>query len=124
MPVLQQEPKTFILAPSGSLSAGVVQTNPNRMAATGRLITLSLEFTEPPVDQDAVATFIDATTGTILGSVTVPANFTAQAIVNIPSSANLYAFQNDLIQCSISYVNIGVAPVAAALGTATAVFVH
>lgn len=123
-PVLQQEPKTFILAPSGSLAAGVVQTNPNRMAATGRLLTLSLEFTLPPEDQDAVATFTDVTSGVILGSVTVPANSTAQAIVNVPASANLYAFQNDLITCTITYVNIGGSPVAASMGTATAVFVH
>ncbi len=124
LPVLQQEVKTFVLAPSGSLAAGVVTTNPQYMDVTGKAVEVYGGFTNPPTDQDAVVTITDITTGQIIGSFTVPAGSTAQATTTIDPSANIYGFAKDTLTATVTYTNIGANPVAAANGTAKARFVH
>lgn len=124
LPVLQSELKTFVLAPGGSLAAGVVSTNPQYMAQTGLATLMYGGFTDPPINQDAVITFTDISTNQIIGSITIPAGSTAQAVKTIPASAQIYGYARDQITCAVSYVNIGANPVNAANGTAVVVFAH
>ena len=124
LPVLQQEIKTFILAPSGSLSGGVVTTNPQIMDVTGKAVQVYGAFTDPPTGQDAVVTITNVTTGQVIGSFTIPAGSTATASTTISPSANIYGFALDVLVATVTYTNIGASPVAAANGTAKARFVH
>lgn len=124
LPVLQSEVLGFVLAPSGSLAAGVVSTNPQYLTNTGKASEVYGGFTQPPLDQDAQVTFTDITTGVIIGSFIVPAGSTAQVTTVIAQSANIYGFAKDQITCTVTYINIGASPVAAAQGTARVVFVR
>jgi hypothetical protein len=121
---LQSEPKTFVLSPSRSLAAGVVQSNPQYMDNTGRAVEVYGGFTQPPIDQDAMVTITDVTTGTVIGSFVVPSGSTAQVTTVINPSANIYAYAKDQLVATVTYINIGANPIAAALGTAKAIFVR
>lgn len=124
LPVLQNEVKPFVLAPSGSLAGGVVSTNPQYMANTGKAFEIYAGFTQPSLDQDTQLTFTDITTGQIIGTLVVPAGSTGQVAALIDPGLNIYAFAKDQLTCTVTYINIGANPVAAAQGTACAVFVR
>lgn len=124
LPVLQAEVKTWVLAPSGSLSAGVVTTNPQYMALTGRAVEVYGGAGDAPTGQDLQITITDVTQGYIIGTFVIPAGSTAQHGTTIDASANLYGYAKDQLTVTATYINIGGSPVAAAQVTVCARFVH
>lgn len=124
LPVLQAEVKTWVLAPSGSLAAGVVTTNPQYMALTGRAVEVYGGAGSPPTGQDLQITITDVTQGYIIGQFVIPAGSTAQVTTTIDPALNLYGYAKDTLTVTATYINVGGSPVAAANVTVCARFVH
>ena len=66
LPVLQYEEATFILAPSGSLTSGVVTVNPYIVGRTGLLCEIMAAAANPPTGQNLVLTI--TANGIVVGS--------------------------------------------------------
>lgn len=113
-PVLQYEVATFILAPSGSLSSGTVNTNPTYVDRTGLMVEIYGGAGTAPQNQNLVLTVTDVTRGFVLGSITIPAGSTAQITTAIPSTDQLYVYAKDQLTITATYQVTGANPVAAA----------
>jgi hypothetical protein len=112
LPVLQYEEATFILAPSGSLTSGVVTVNPYIAGRTGLLVEVMAVAGSPPTGQDLQLGII--VNGFQVATITIPASSAALADVLIPASAQIYVYSKQILGITATYVNIGGSPVAAA----------
>ncbi len=118
MPVLQYEEATFVLAPGGSLSAGLVTTNPYIVSRTGLLVEMVAKANSPPTGQDMILTILDGLVP--IAAITIPAGDGGLKVVTIPAGRNLYVFRNDVLSIEVTYINIGGSPVPASNVTAKA----
>lgn len=117
LPVLQYENTQVILAPSGSLAAGTVVTNPIYFARTGALVEIFGGFGVPPVDQDLEITVNDLSLGLFLGKITIPAGSFAQITYTPPAGSTIYTFDKDTVQVIVKYIVKGPNPIPASNGT-------
>lgn len=118
LPIYQYEDAEFVLAPDGSLAAGLLETNPGFVKRTGRLVECWLAFTNPPADQDAVVDIL-ADGVSILGphKIRVPAGSHAIAVTTEFATFGLYLYERQLLRAEVSYAVTGPNPLPAANGT-------
>ncbi len=112
LPVLQYEEATFVLAPSGSLTSGVVTVNPYIVGRTGLLCEIMAAAGSPPANQDLVLTI--TANGLAIGTITIPAGSSMLVDELIPASQGVYIFAKQILGITASYVNVGGSPTAAA----------
>ena len=119
IPVPRYDTAQFVLAPGGSLSAGVATTNPLIVANTGQVILAYAQATTPPTGQSMTITFISAALGNI-ATVTIGDSDTTleQTTTTTASPAPLWLYAGDNITVSITYNVTSSNPVPAANVTA------
>jgi hypothetical protein len=103
LPILQYEQATFVLGAGSTLSSGVNLTNPYIVGRTGQVVTLMAAAATPPTGQSLTLQIsINGSPNTTL-MVTIPAGATNLQVVNIPKSAGLYLFAQDLLNVTAFY---------------------
>lgn len=131
LPINQVEAPNWVLGPGGSVSAGVVDTNPYEVKRTGKLLAATFVATTPAVDQDM---YIDLQTqnGSVFSSpMKIPAGTAAfQKITwtkffNDPGSVGYpsYMTKGDIFRPPIvTYLPTGPSPTAAANATVSLIW--
>lgn len=104
LPVLQYEEATFILAPSGSLTSGVVSVNPYIQGRTGLLCEIMAAAGNPPTGQDLQILILDGLT--VIGTIVIPAGVSTLIDQLVPASDGIYVYAKDILGISVSYINI------------------
>lgn len=112
LPVLQYEEATFILAPSGSLTSGVITVNPYIVGRTGLLCEIMAAAGSPPSGQDLEISILD--NNLVIGTITIPNGASTLQDEVIPPVPPIYIFAKDILGVSVAYKNIGSSPIAAA----------
>ncbi|TAK97790.1 MAG: hypothetical protein EPO08_20720 [Rhodospirillaceae bacterium] len=106
---------TFILAPSGSLTAGVVQGNPDVVRQSGQITEVVAIAGTPPVHQDLIVD-IKANGISIFNSpLVIPAG--TATLVHWPDLFGLvpaFLYKDDILTVSVSYSVKGASPTPAA----------
>jgi hypothetical protein len=104
LPVLQYEEATFVLAPSGSLTSGVVSVNPYIVGRTGLLCEIMAAAANPPTGQDLQILILDGLT--VIGTIVIPAGSSTLVDQLVPASSAIYVYAKDILGISVSYTNI------------------
>ena len=104
LPVLQYQEPTFILAPSGSLTSGVVTVNPYIVGRTGLLCEVMAAAGSPPTGQDLQIEILDNDLS--IWTIVIPAGSTSLVDDLVPASAAIYIYAKDILGISVSYINI------------------
>lgn len=115
LPLLQFEAETFVLAPGGSVSSGVVATNPTIARQSGKLYEIVVQCGVPPVDQTLIINIINSSTGALLTAaqaIKIPSGdgtvHIQSIFVNDPSPT--YILVNQGLTVSVSYTITGANP--------------
>lgn len=114
----------WVLAPGGSLSGGSLASTPTAVLDTGQVFKASLQFTNPPVDQDVTVDIVSDQQGSILGGPqTLKVTAGSTSLVSITQFTNdpapFYLFQGDNLTVVITYGNLGADPVNGSNGKLT-----
>jgi hypothetical protein len=104
LPVLQYQEPTFILAPSGSLTSGVVTVNPYIVGRTGLLCEVMAAAGSPPTGQDLQIEILDNDLS--IWTIVIPAGSTSLVDDIVPASAAIYIDAKDILGVSVSYINV------------------
>ena len=114
LPIQQTGQLTFVLAPGGSLTAGVPANNPVPLTTAGALTQAYVICGTPPTEQNLVVDILDNGVSILSSPLIVPAGSAAQVLTMSFAVAGLTVAIGDLLSVSISYQVIGLAPTPAA----------
>jgi hypothetical protein len=114
LPVQQYGSLQFVLAPGGSLAAGVPPNNPVPLTTAGPLTQVYIMAGTPPTDQNLVIDVLDNGVSILSTPLIIPAGSLAQVATSTFKVAGLTVAIGDLLSISVSYQVIGSAPTPAA----------
>ena len=101
LPVQQFDEVTFVLAPGGSLAAGVPSNNPVPLNTAGVLAQAYVQCGTPPTGQNLKIDILDNGTSILVAPLVVPAGSAAQVLVTVFAVATVAI--GDLLSVSVSY---------------------
>jgi hypothetical protein len=114
LPAQQYGSLQFVLAPGGSLAAGVPANNPVPLTTAGPLTQVYVMAGTPPTNQNLVIDVKDNGTSILASPIIIPAGSGAQVTTAAFASPGLTVAIGDLLEVEVSYQVIGSAPTPAA----------
>lgn len=114
LPIQQFGDLTFILAPGGSLAAGVPPNNPVPLTSAGALVQAYVICGTPPQEQNLVIDILDNGSSILSSPLVVPADSDLQVLTMAFATPGLTVAIGDLLSVSVSYQVIGTSPTPAA----------
>jgi hypothetical protein len=106
LPVVQYAEATFVLSPGGSISDGVVSTNPQIVSRSGRLVQVVAQAGVPPTGQNLTIDVIHSLYGSIFASgskLVIPDGSSDLVVVTAFISDPLWVLVNQSFTVKTSY---------------------